>query len=864
MKRYFGILILLAFYAVSHAQVNMTGKVVDIHHKPIVDVIVKVVFEGHTLAFTTTTADGKYSLEVKDQKQKNVSLSFSHISFETGSKNLVLPRKGNLEINMVLSGKNISLKEVKVRATPLRQSGDTLSFNLASFLGKNDVTLEDGIKRLPGIDVNENGQISYMGKPIAQFNIENLNLINGKYSLVTRNMTADNAKLVQLIRNYHSRKVDEGKPSDQVAMNIKLADKAKFRPFGSEDAGIGYMQEGKDELQALLGLTGMLFTDKFQVLGTVKTGNYKDYAISDLNDHFGRSDISSLATSLFGRFGSGRPPHGDYEYQRNAVISLNGIEKVDSCTTIKVNSDYEYHHTLNDVNQRTTYFNGSDYVTVAESSTPLTTYHKPNIMLGYEINKKNLYLENTFTVNALFDRDNGDIQFSSNLASGSRYDVEQRRKSTTVGIKNHFNFFKRTEGKGLGELVSDISFNTTPKLNLFFNNAGKTYGQTAQSTSFTTNTSTTMGYNIGPNVELSVKLSAYASYDYVETNRTMTKEFNQIDGWKIIPSIAPWVYFKSKNKKINSMFSMPLELKKLLYNKYDYSKLTLNPWLKLEYLQNTNNKFSINSSYNTMIGDLMSLLTDSMQTNYRSVYAASGIIGESSTWRSTVSWDLSFPFQYISFYAELSHDETQRNTLASQNINGTNVSNSFLLTDNKARSTGVKLSVCKNIPVLVSKFTIDAGYGFGNVIQAVKAEQIKVKNNNLNLGGKMEITPLEWIELRYNISYTKNRTRYDGYNSTIESLFHSGSIHLFPVKLIDITIDYDHTRQQISEDIYKNMSLFNASVQYKLKKCVLKLELSNLFNQRSYSYTVFDGINTYSYDYGLCGRTAMMKATFKL
>lgn len=60
------------------------------------------------------------------------------------------------------------------------------------------------------------------------------------------------------------------------------------------------------------------------------------------------------------------------------------------------------------------------------------------------------------------------------------------------------------------------------------------------------------------------------------------------------------------------------------------------------------------------------------------------------------------------------------------------------------------------------------------------------------------------------------------------------------------------------------MSLFNASAQYKLKQAVLRLELSNLLNQRSYAYTVFDGVNIYSYDYSLCGRTALLRLTFKL
>ena len=85
-------------------------------------------------------------------------------------------------------------------------------------------------------------------------------------------------------------------------------------------------------------------------------------------------------------------------------------------------------------------------------------------------------------------------------------------------------------------------------------------------------------------------------------------------------------------------------------------------------------------------------------------------------------------------------------------------------------------------------------------------------------------------------------------------------------------MDYDHVRRQILSPIgegqegaqYKRMSLFNASAQYKWKRFVLRLELDNLLNQRYYAYTVFDGINTYTYDYGLCGRTVMLRATFNL
>lgn len=123
---------------------------------------------------------------------------------------------------------------------------------------------------------------------------------------------------------------------------------------------------------------------------------------------------------------------------------------------------------------------------------------------------------------------------------------------------------------------------------------------------------------------------------------------------------------------------------------------------------------------------------------------------------------------------------------------------------------------------------------------------------------------MSWLELRYDIRYGWSRTCYTEENNTITSLSHSGAVHIFPIATLDLSLDYDHVRRQITANQYKRMSLFNASAQYKWKRCVLRLELTNLFNQHSYAYTVFDGINTYTYDYGLCGRTTMLSAMFKL
>ena len=150
MKRLLYIILYIALAATASAQVRVTGRVIDLQQKPVSDVIVKLVSGSKTLAFTSSNAQGVYNLEVKNAPTGEVTLQFNHISYEKESERLSLKERVT-KVDMLLTPKAVSLKEVTVKPDPLRQKGDTLSHNLASFLGKGDVTLEDGLKRLPGL-----------------------------------------------------------------------------------------------------------------------------------------------------------------------------------------------------------------------------------------------------------------------------------------------------------------------------------------------------------------------------------------------------------------------------------------------------------------------------------------------------------------------------------------------------------------------------------------------------------------------------------------------------------------------------------------------------------------------------------------
>lgn len=843
--------------ASASAQVRVTGRVIDLQNKPVSDVIVKLVNGTKTLAFTSTNAKGKYAIDMKSAPSGEVTLQFTHISYEKESERLSFKEKA-VKVDMLLTPKAVSLKEVTVKPDPLRQRGDTLSHNLASFLGKGDVTLEDGLKRLPGVDVSQSGAISYMGKPISQFNIEGMDLLGGKYNLATRNIPADYVTNVEIMRNHHSRWVEKDVPSNEVSMNIRLSKKAKLKPLGQEEAGAGYMEDGNDRLQALLGLTGMMFTDKFQTICSLKGGNYKSFARAYMIDHFGGSDVTTPATSLFGGFDGGAPPQGEYLYQRNGMATLNGIHKLDSATTVKVNADYSYHRATHDINQSSTYLTGTgDYVTVSEQTSPLTKVHLPKLTMNYLKNDDRVYLSETFVLKGKFEQNEGDVNANGSL-------VEQRRRTSSFEVGNDLFWMGRTEKGTRRHVNASVSFKRTPTLRLSFVNDGQGYGQTAQSSTLSMNVGSSFSILIGKVFRLSLPVRVSAMYDDVETNRVATGEVNDIRGWSFTPSVNPNFEIHSRNRRFYLSAGLGAALKGLYYNKLNYTKPVLNPSMGINYTFSANSKLQFSTGYTTSIGDMMTLLTEPMLVDYRTVRTASGIIGESNTWHTSGEWKWQLPMQYFTLSLAASHSEGKRNTLYSQSVSGIDISSSALQRDTRSRSTNFSVSTTKNIPSLFAKLGADAAYGFGDSEQAVNADIIKIRSNNYNLHGNASVTPIQWFELRYDIRYGWSRSRYSEESNTVPSLTHSGAIHVFPIATLDLSFDYDHVRHQITTDQYKRMSLFNASAQYKWKQCVLRLELTNLLNQRSYSYTVFDGINTYTYDYGLCGRTAMFRLTFKL
>ncbi|MBR6605923.1 MAG: carboxypeptidase-like regulatory domain-containing protein, partial [Prevotella sp.] len=126
----------------------MSGIVTD-GVSPLEDVIIKASSENHTLAYTMTDGAGKYRIQFP-LTDKPIRLSAELLGYEKQTKSI---ENRTQTCNFILHEKTQVLKEVIVKASPITQRGDTLSYNVASFATASDYTLKDVLKKLPGIEV---------------------------------------------------------------------------------------------------------------------------------------------------------------------------------------------------------------------------------------------------------------------------------------------------------------------------------------------------------------------------------------------------------------------------------------------------------------------------------------------------------------------------------------------------------------------------------------------------------------------------------------------------------------------------------------------------------------------------------------
>ena len=186
------------------------------------------------LAYGITQSNGQFHLQYK----KNVNkLTFSKMGYAT---QIISVQKDKYQYTVQLEKKPYELDEVVVKEAPITRKKDTLDYYVESFRQKEDYSIEDVLKRMPGIEVTTSGQILYQGSSINKLNIEGLDLMGDQYNQATQNMPAEAVSTIQVMENNQPIRALEGKiHSNHATLNIRLKKNYKMRPFGDAEVGAG-------------------------------------------------------------------------------------------------------------------------------------------------------------------------------------------------------------------------------------------------------------------------------------------------------------------------------------------------------------------------------------------------------------------------------------------------------------------------------------------------------------------------------------------------------------------------------------------------------------------------------------------------
>ncbi|MFV8335136.1 carboxypeptidase-like regulatory domain-containing protein [Flavobacterium sp. RSP29] len=194
-------------------------------------------------SYAITNDKGKFVLNLKPNTAYNLKISY------LGMQNKELEITTTLENsikNIALEEGGIELDGVEiVREMPVSIKGDTIVYNADSFKSGTERKLEDLLKKLPGVEVNADGEIEVEGKKVSKLMVEGKDFFDGDTKLGVKNIPADAIDKIQVLRNYNENSILKGVENNQdnIAMNIKLKSGKKNFWFGDMTAGIGVAHE---------------------------------------------------------------------------------------------------------------------------------------------------------------------------------------------------------------------------------------------------------------------------------------------------------------------------------------------------------------------------------------------------------------------------------------------------------------------------------------------------------------------------------------------------------------------------------------------------------------------------------------------
>lgn len=299
MKNFSLSVFLLFFSLFIKAQSNgsVKGTLLDTAAKlSLSEATISVLFASDSSLVNYTMADKKGFFEIRNLEYKNYFLIISFAGYENLNKSFSISAdKKNIDLGVLAMQKDYkTLTGVVVTdAAPVKMNGDTISFKVDAFKAKPNATVEDVLKKLPGMQVQKDGTVTAMGETVQKVYVDGKDFFGNDPKMATKNITADMVDQIQVFDDMSEQakftKIDDGSRSK--TLNIKLKKDRNRGDFGKITAGGGT----DNRYESNLSFNHFRGSQRFSLIGSANNTNKQSFTFNDFSS--GQSGISQLGQS---------------------------------------------------------------------------------------------------------------------------------------------------------------------------------------------------------------------------------------------------------------------------------------------------------------------------------------------------------------------------------------------------------------------------------------------------------------------------------------------------------------------------------------------------------------------------------------
>ncbi len=874
----------------SYAQQQiLKGTVKDTMQMALPSASVNVINEkGTIIKFSLTNTKGEFNLPLQREEfglSSSLWLEVSYVGYKSQRK-LISGEQGNYAFILIEDPQNLKELIIKKRR-PIETLGDTLRYNVDQFAELEDRSIGDVLKRMPGIEVAEDGTIYFNGKKVSGLYIGGDDLMSGRYGLASKTIRKDMIVGVDVIRNHQPIKVLKNKvSSNSTAINLVLKDENSFKLSANGMIGLGYpkLYDGY--------LTPMLFNKWFKMLANLGLNNSGvDY----------RSDLKQLAASNFlpdienippdltlslATIGTPDIPVPNYYFNTSRIIDINSLYNIKNGLQVKLNlqafSDKNSLHYVSKVNNYLQ--NDTIHYEEIQSYTNNPTLFR--VSMNVMINKDKYFFNN----NTKVEIGNNDNTSTMNF---NRYDFGQTVNGQINKFSNDINLMPLLKGKGIGELRWIINYNPNKqKLDIGKGYYSQLPGQQGYYDNVfqylnlpTLYSHAYMGYKIPGRI-----FNQSYKTGFIIESQTLNSLLNLVTGTDTISYTGDdgndlnWkkqdLYVSSdyeiRTGKLVSTIQLPITYRRIHCNQPRYNlnsqsiDFLFNPFLNIKY-DFTPEQF-VNGSYryDNIYSDITGIYRGGILQNYRTYMANEANLQV----RRRHSFELGYSFQkavrMLFFNTAISFDKVEADAIVSTEILDNIQKIIYLPVKNTQRRFALKGGVSKYLFDIKTTAAIKSQWSNSKYVRIVNNQTVPFTARSLSLNAKLQKKIFQRISIIYEPTWisdiTLSNIKGGGNKLTnhISRIDHYLSIGVSPIKQLNIeTIGKQSSIHQSGNNAVKYFFMdTKATYSNKAKRIDLSLTLTNLFNVKHYTLYSSMSNQVIINQYDIRGRMAIVRLNY--